>query len=137
MTSPIPIGELAREFGVTARTLRFYEDKGLLSPRREGSNRLYSRRDRARLKQIILGKAVGFSLDVIKEMLEIYDLKDGQAVHLEMALSRFAEQLVVLRRQRQKIDEAIGDMTRTMNLVAGMLRDRQASELEIPREAAE
>ena len=67
------IGELAREFDVTLRTLRFYEDKGLLNPRRVGNLRLYTRGDRARLRIILLGKRVGFSLKDIREILELYD----------------------------------------------------------------
>ena len=78
MQTTFTIGDLAREFGVTLRTLRFYEDKDLIRPRRQGLNRLYGRRDRARLKLILLGKKVGFSLAEIKEMLELYDLRDGQ-----------------------------------------------------------
>jgi DNA-binding transcriptional MerR regulator len=72
------IGDLSREFGVTLRTLRFYEDKGLISPQRRGTTRLYNRRDRARLQLILRGKKVGFSLEDIKEMLDLYDLRDGQ-----------------------------------------------------------
>src|SRR5690349_16348535 len=83
------IGDLAREFGVTLRALRFYEDKGLLTPQREGLNRLYSRRDRARLKLILMGKRVGFSLVEIKEMLDLYDLKDGQVTQLKVAHEKF------------------------------------------------
>ena len=63
---------------MTLRTLRFYEDKNLLNPRRDGVNRIYSRRDRARLKLVLMGKKVGFSLTEIKEMLDLYDLRDGQ-----------------------------------------------------------
>jgi DNA-binding transcriptional MerR regulator len=66
------ISELAREFQVTPRALRFYEDKGLLSPTRDGLNRVYSVRDRARLKLILQGKSVGFSLSDIREILDLY-----------------------------------------------------------------
>jgi DNA-binding transcriptional MerR regulator len=137
MKTTYTIGDLAREFDVTHRTLRFYEDKGLIGPRREGLNRIYSRRDRARLKLVILGKKVGFSLAEIKEMLELYDLKDGQAAQLQTALKRFAEQIGVLRRQKQDIEQAIDELTHTMDVVAGMLRDREAEQMQIPREAAE
>src|SRR2546421_8798578 len=71
------IRDLAKEFGVSARTLRFYEEKGLLDPARRGEQRLYTRRDRARLAYVIAGKAVGFSLEEVREMLDLYDLGDG------------------------------------------------------------
>jgi DNA-binding transcriptional MerR regulator len=72
------IGDLANEFGITARALRFYEEEGLIAPRREGSTRIYSRRDRARVVWILRGKSVGFSLDEIGELLDLYDLDDGR-----------------------------------------------------------
>ena len=74
------IRDLTKEFGVSARTLRFYEEKGLLDPTRRGEQRLYSRRDRARLAYVIAGKAVGFSLEEVREMLDLYDLGDGQEI---------------------------------------------------------
>src|ERR1700687_6403874 len=67
------IRDLTREFDVTARTLRFYEERGLLSPRRGGQGRLYGRRDRARLKLALMGKCVGFSLDAVRAMRDLYD----------------------------------------------------------------
>lgn len=141
MKSTFTIGELAKEFDVTHRTLRFYEDKGLISPARQGQNRIYSRRDRSRLKLVILGKKVGFPLSEIKEMLKLYDLKDGDVPQLRAALSRFGEQVGVLRRRRQDIEQAIEELMHTMDIVSGMLRDRQgdvrAGPMEIPREAAE
>jgi DNA-binding transcriptional MerR regulator len=125
MKTTFTIGDLAREFGVTLRTLRFYEDKDLLHPRRQGQNRLYSRRDRARLKLVLLGKKVGFSLKEIKDMIDLYDLKDGQATQLRVALDKFENQRGVLHRQRQDIDEAIDEITRTMDVVKGMLGERE------------
>ena len=122
------IGDLAREFDVTHRTLRFYEDKGLLTPRRRGAQRLYGRRDRARLKLILMGKKVGFSLDEIREMLSLYDLKDGQVTQLRVALKKFGDQIANLTGQKQAIEQAIDGLSRTMTVVAGMLRDREAVE---------
>lgn len=119
------ITELAREFGVTPRTLRFYEDKGLLSPTRRGQNRVFSYRDRVRLKLILQGKRVGFPLADIKELLDLYDLRDGQVTQLRVALGRFDERIEVLRRQKSDIEQAIADLTRTRDLVHGMLRDRE------------
>ena len=122
------IGDLSREFGVTLRTLRFYEDKGLLTPRRQGSQRLYGRRDRARLKLILMGKKVGFSLDEIREMLSLYDLKDGQVTQLRVALKKFGDQIAILNGQKQAIEQAIDELSQTMTVVAGMLRDREADD---------
>src|SRR5215831_8376542 len=71
------IRDLTKEFGVSARTLRFYEEKGLVDPGRRGEQRLYSRRDRARLAYVLAGKSVGFSLEEVREMLDLYDVGDG------------------------------------------------------------
>lgn len=119
------IGDLAKEFGVTLRTLRFYEDKGLINPKRDGLNRIYNRRDRARLKLVVMGKSVGFSLAEIRSMLDLYDLRDGQATQLKVALSRFNEQIEVLNKQRNDIDKAIEELRRTVEIVSGMLKEKE------------
>lgn len=119
------IGDLAREFGVTLRTLRFYEDKGLVNPRRDGLNRLYSRRDRARLKLVLMGKRVGFSLSEIKNMLDLYDLRDGQVQQLRNALDRFNEQIAILERQKKDIDQALAELRRTTLVVSGLLKQKE------------
>ena len=119
------IGELSKEFDVTLRTLRFYEDKGLLNPNRRGTTRLYSRRDRSRLNLIQMGKRVGFSLDQIKEMLDLYDLGDAQVPQLKVALTRFEEQISRLKQQQIDIDRVIDEMQRTHTVIAGMLRQKQ------------
>lgn len=137
MQTSFTIGDLAKEFGVTLRTLRFYEDKAMLRPRREGQNRLYSRRDRARLKLILLGKKVGLSLNEIKEMLELYELRDGNVFQLRHALKRFEAQLELLKRHRRDVDQALEELKRTMSIVAGLLRDREAEEPHAVLEAAE
>jgi DNA-binding transcriptional MerR regulator len=121
------IGQLAREFQVTLRTLRFYEDRGLVSPKRDGMARIYSRRDRARLKLVLMGKKVGFSLAEIREMLDLYDLKDGQVVQLRVALKRFQEQVDVLKDQRNDIEQAIEELERTVDVVSGMLREKETA----------
>ena len=72
------IRDLTKEFDVSARTLRFYQEKGLLDPARRGEQRLYSRRDRARLAYVLAGKAVGFSLEEVREMLDLYDVGEGR-----------------------------------------------------------
>lgn len=117
------IGEIAAEFGVTLRTLRFYEDKGLLNPERIGVTRLYSRRDRARLKLILLGKRLGFSLDEVKKMIELYDPHGKNETQLRVALDKGEKQLKHLSDRRREIDLAIGELERTLDLVREMLRE--------------
>lgn len=99
------ISQLAREFEVTPRALRFYEDKGLLTPRREGMNRVYSHRDRARLQLILRGKRVGLSLIEIKEILDLY--KVDQRAQAQTALKRYKARIVALEAQREDVDAAI------------------------------
>ncbi|WP_417685112.1 MerR family transcriptional regulator [Roseibium sp.] len=120
------IGDLAKEFKCTLRTLRFYEDKGLLNPKRDGMNRVYTRRDRARLKLVLMGKRVGFSLSEIRDMLDLYDLRDGQVTQLRVALSRFNGQIAVLEEQRRDIEQAIEELSRTVEIVSGMLKHKEA-----------
>lgn len=119
------IGDLAKEFDCTLRTLRFYEDKGLLNPKRDGMNRVYTRRDRARLKLVLMGKRVGFSLTEIRDMLDLYDLRDGQVTQLRVALSRFSGQIAVLEEQRKDIEQAIEELSRTVEIVSGMLKQKE------------
>jgi len=99
------ISQLAREFEVTPRALRFYEDKGLLTPRREGLNRVYSHRDRGRLQLILRGKRVGLSLLEIKEILDLY--KVDQRAQAQTALKKYKGRIVELERQREDVDAAI------------------------------
>lgn len=119
------IGELAGEFDVTLRTLRFYEDKGLLQPRRIGNTRLYSRRDRARLTLILLGKRVGFSLQDIREMLALYDPTGDNLAQLEVAAQKGAVQLDKLHEERSGLDAAIDELTQTLELVRRELADKR------------
>ncbi|WAJ26797.1 MerR family transcriptional regulator [Antarcticirhabdus aurantiaca] len=116
------IGDLAREFGVTLRTLRFYEDRGLLNPERRGTTRLYSRRDRARLRMVLLAKLLGFSLTEAKQMIEIYDQPNGKRRQLEVALERFEEQQQILVDQQREIEASIQAMETSIEF----LRERLA-----------
>ena len=115
------IRDLTKEFGVSARTLRFYEEKGLLEPARRGEQRLYSRRDRARLAYVLAGKTVGFSLEEVREMLDLYDLGDGQATQLKVALAKFAERIERLTRQKSEIDRVIAELTRASEVMNSKL----------------
>ena len=120
------IGEMAKTFGVTLRTLRFYEDKGLISPKRDGSTRLYSRRDRARLKLILLGRKVGFSLRDVKQIMDLYDPKGANTKQLRLTLDKSEKQLARLQKQRAAIDEAITELSDTMATVRNLLTERTA-----------
>ncbi len=115
------IGDLASEFDVTLRTLRFYEDKGLLRPARNGVTRLYSKRDRARLKLILLGKRLGFSLSEVKRMIDLYDPQGKNETQLRVALEKGEAQMRILEEQRKHLDTAIDELQRTIDVVRDML----------------
>ena len=101
------IGQLCAEFDVTPRTLRFYEQRELLTPIREGQKRLFTRRDRARLKLILRGKRFGFSLEEIRQLLNLYDMGDQQHTQLSRTYEIAQERLADMERQREELDEAI------------------------------
>ena len=121
LASSFTIHDLVREFDVTARTLRFYEEKGLLNPERRAQERIYSRRDRARLKLVLMGKSVGFSLEEVRDMLDLYDLGDGQATQMRVALARFDQKLVELENRRRDLDRAVAELTHARDLVRARL----------------
>lgn len=120
------ITALAEEFSVTPRAIRFYEDKGMLHPQRVGLNRIYGRRDRARLKLILRGKRLGFSLSDIREMLDLYDLGDGQVEQLRVTLRKSRERLAALERQRRDLEEAIAELKNACRHIEGALRQKDA-----------
>jgi DNA-binding transcriptional MerR regulator len=123
----IRIGEMAKRHGVTLRTLRFYEDKGLLAPKREGSTRLYMRRDNARLKLILLGRKIGFPLRDVKQIIDLYDPSGPNIKQLKHALDKSEKQLARLHHQRNAIDEAIGELNVMMQAVRSMLAGQKAA----------
>ena len=104
------IADLAREFDITTRAIRFYEDEGLLSPRRRGQTRIYGPRDRTRLKLVLRGKRLGFSLLEIAEMVTMYDAQPGEAGQLELFLKRIAERRAVLEQQREDIKVTLAEL---------------------------
>ena len=104
------IGDLAREFDVTLRTIRFYEDEGLLAPQRVGSRRVYSKRDQVRLKLILRGKRLGFSLAEVREMLELYDSAPDERLQLEKFVAALKQRREQLERQREEIEEVLGEI---------------------------
>lgn len=104
------IRQLCQEFRCTPRALRFYEDKGLLAPARDGLNRIYSNRDRTRLKLILRGKRLGFPLAEIRQILDLYDLNDGGAAQMARSLGRFRERIAALEQQKLDVDSAIQEL---------------------------
>ena len=104
------ISDLAREFDVTPRAIRFYEDQGLLAPQRSGSRRIYGKRDYVRLKLILRGKRLGLSLSEVAAMLDLYDSVRDEKLQLAQFLSALAERREQLERQRADIDEMLGEI---------------------------
>lgn len=122
------IGELCAEFDVTPRTLRFYEQRELLSPIREGQKRIFTARDRARLKLILRGKRFGFSLESIRQWLELYDLGDSQVTQLTTWVEHANLQMQTLREQRDELEDAMNELQDLINYVERDLEHRGAAE---------
>lgn len=107
------ISELAKEFDVTPRTLRFYEAQGILSPRREGTKRFFSQRDRVRLRLVVRGKRLGFSLIELKNIIDMYDSEVGEAGQLQYLLKRIHDQCAELEQKRQDINDTLKELHMT------------------------
>ena len=126
------IREMCDAFGVTPRTLRFYEAKELLFPVREGQKRLFTRRDRARLKLILRGKRFGISLEEIRQLLNLYDKGDQQQTQLERTYDIAKDRLGELERQREELDEAIADLKEQLKwgerMIASINQQQKAAE---------
>ncbi|MEM1139184.1 MAG: MerR family DNA-binding transcriptional regulator [Pseudomonadota bacterium] len=110
MSKTYTITELAEEFGITTRAIRFYEDKGLVSPARQGQARIYDHRDKVRLTFIVRGRRVGLTLAEIRELFDLYDITDGREVQYRAARRKFEERIAILDSQKNEIDAAIGDL---------------------------
>lgn len=106
----LTVTQLARELGITARTIRFYEDKNLITPQRAGSTRVYTGRDRARMILIMRGKRLGFSLREIKDYLDLYGVDHTQAEQLRLLRTGVAKRLASLREQFQALEQTIGEL---------------------------
>ena len=109
-TDPMTIREMCEAFDVTARTLRFYESKELLSPIREGQKRLYTKRDRVRLTLILRGKRFGFSLEDLRQLLDLYDIGDQQLTQMERTMALALQRLGELEQQRLELEATIDDL---------------------------
>jgi DNA-binding transcriptional MerR regulator len=104
------ITDLAKEFGITTRTIRHYEDEGLLSPRREGQNRLFSHRDRVRLKLALRGKRLGFSLAEIRELFNLYDMARDEKRQLQEFITKLEKRRALLEQQREDIEVMLNEI---------------------------
>ena len=104
------VTQLARDLGITARTIRFYEDKGLISPQRAGSTRVYTARDRARMILILRGKRLGFSLREIRDYLDLYGVDHTQVEQLRLLRTSVAKRLASLREQFQALQQTIAEL---------------------------
>ena len=122
MSTTFTISELAKEFGVTTRTIRYYEDQGLLNPAREGVNRVFSNRDRVRLKLALRGKRLGFSLGEIRELFELYDVSRDEQRQLEEFLGRLERRRAMLEQQREDIEVMLAEISFFANQCRRLLK---------------
>ncbi len=118
------IRQMCDAFNVTARTLRFYEAKELISPIRQGQKRLFTKRDRARLKLILRGKKFGFSLEDIRQLLEMYYMEDQQATQLKNTFQLANKRLAELKEQRDDLDQTIRELEAQIEWGAEFMRSK-------------
>lgn len=128
MSNTYGIAELAREFNVTTRTIRFYEDKELLSPERQGQRRVFSPRDRVRLRLIMRGKRLGFSLDEIREMIDMYDDDPSEVAQLKLFLEKIRERQAVLTQQQADITAILNELDKLESESSKLLQTKEAGE---------
>ncbi len=124
------IGELAAEFDITSRALRLYEEQGLLDPKREGTRRIYNDRDRVRLRLILRGKRIGWSLAEIRESFDLYDSSLGEEAQLQSMLEKLARRREMLIAQKRDIDNALEDLDRVEADAADALEGIRAGRRE-------
>ena len=120
------IGDLAAEFSVSPRAIRLYEEEGLLAPKRAGGNRIYSYRDRARLRLVLRGKRLGFSLADIKELLDLYNRDEENLVQLKATLGKTRGRLGELEQQRKEVEALIGELTEIERHIAGLIHQKDS-----------
>ncbi len=119
------ISELAREFGVTTRTIRFYEEKGLIHPLRQGQNRIYTSADRVRIKLILRGKRIGMSLQECADVIDMYDPDHNNAEQLHSLLGTIEEKRKALLQQKQDIDDMLAGLDEVQSLCLDALAREQ------------
>ncbi len=119
------IAELAAEFGVTTRTIRFYEDKDLVTPERRGQRRVYHLRDKVRLQLIMRGKRLGFSLDEIRAMVDLYDSDPTEVSQLRLFLDKLRERKSLLTTQREDIDQVLTEIATREAECERLLNEKQ------------
>jgi DNA-binding transcriptional MerR regulator len=122
------IGDLAGELGISPRAIRFYEDQGLLAPRRIGGNRIYSARDRARLQLILRGKRLGFALADIKELLDLYDVDRNHLEQLRATLVKGRARIAELERQQQEIAQTLAELRAIGSHIEDSIRRKEAGQ---------
>jgi DNA-binding transcriptional MerR regulator len=122
------IGELAEEFGVTSRALRLYEEERLLDPQREGTRRIYNERNRVRLRLILRGKRLGWSLSEIRESFDLYDSNLGEEAQLLLMLDKLRQRRDSLMEQKKDIDNALRDLQRIAGDAEQALEDIQTGQ---------
>ncbi len=127
------IGELARAFDITPRTIRFYEAEGLLDPERDGQRRIYRRRDRTRLKLILRGKRLGFTLSEIRENFELYEQAHGEARQLQHYLAVLDAKRQVLLQQRQDLELTLNELEESYAHCRQLLDAQQSADAKSAR----
>lgn len=121
------ISQLAQEFGLTPRAIRFYEDAGLITPQRDGQRRVYSQRDRIRLKLILRGKRLGFSLAEIREYLGLYTADRNHSEQIRLLLEKVRLRLSELEQQRRDLDTTMAELKAIEQQADAALREREAN----------
>ncbi len=121
------IGDLSAEFEISPRAIRFYEDQGLLAPQRIGGNRIYSARDRARLKLVLRGKRLGFALADIREMLDLYDADARHLEQLRALRAKARARIEELERQLREVNETLEELRHVEAAVIDHIRQREAA----------
>jgi DNA-binding transcriptional MerR regulator len=124
MSETCTITELAREFSVTPRAIRYWEDQGLVAPQRAGQTRVYTKRDRTRLKLALRGKRLGLSLAEIKELIEMYDASGSEAAQLQSFLEVLSQRRTALEQQRDDIAAVLEDVARFERQCRSLLKEK-------------
>jgi len=118
------VNQLADELGITPRAIRFYEASGLITPRRAGGNRVFDRRDRARLMMILRGKRLGFSLSEIRDYLDLYESDRGQVSQMRLLLELTRQRMTELADQRRDLDQTLAELRSIERQALEALRER-------------